>query len=288
MAHLIINIQLSGEADDRFRYYPYMTGMNYGNNRYSNILFVPTVKLTRASLVQLAKKNGIDSTTNKSLVRMFLSPNYTEQILNTFPKSTPANRDSVIQSNINLLIAMFLSKGTPLNIDRRSFVIENLEWDGKYTASKRKVYKEKSKFDVLYKVNITVGVIQSDGAKSVIRKMNVNCQTRRKLLRKAILDTLKYDIGAPTRSITIKKRQTPQMYSTRNFKLRKPYTRQEQDKNLIITPNFYSPFTMFQSPVNQRNQPYTPQVSIPPGFIYSPLNSKQRQTTLAERGRWTK
>ena len=288
MAHLIINIQLSGEGDDRFRYYPFITGMNYGNSRYSNILFVPTVKLTKSSLVQLAKKNGIDYTTNKSLVRLFLSPTYTEQILNTFPKSTPANRDSVIKSNLNLVISMFLSKGTPINIDRRSFVIENLEWDGKYTASKRKVYKEKSKFDVLYKVNVTVGVVQSNGAKSIVRKMNVNCQTRRKLLRNALIDTLNYDIGAPTRSLTIKKRQTPQMFSTGNFKLRKPYTRQESDKNLVITPNYYSPFTMFQSPVSQGNQPYKPQVSIPTGFIYSPLDPKLRQTTLSERGRWSK
>ena len=283
MAHLIIQVKLTGEADDKFRFYPFMSGINYGGDRYGNIYLVPTVKITMPLLRTLAKKVGIDASTNRSLARLFLSPRYAEQMLDTFPKSSLENRDQTIADNIKLILFLFLSKGTSLQIDRRSFVIENLEWDGAFTSGKRKVIRTAGKFDVLYKVNVSVAVVAADGAKSTVRKMNVNCQTRRKQLRKALLDTFKYDIGPSKRNLTIKKRSTPQMFSTGSYKLRKPYTRREVTPNMTITPNMMSPFTMFRTPTGTS---YVPSMQISPGLNYTPSTLPSTRSTLAQRGKW--
>ena len=141
MALLNIHVKLEGEAEDSFKYSPYMSRISYGLGSTSPLYFLPWVKITRDNLVALAKKLGLNSDDNYSLARMFLVPKYLAKMLDTFPRPVTSNAEekrSVIVSNIRTLLSLVFPAGAPLYVKNRIFTIESQTWNGEYKEKDRR------------------------------------------------------------------------------------------------------------------------------------------------------
>ena len=137
MALLNIHVQLEGEADDSFKYTPYMGRISYGLPQTVPIRILPWVKITRSSLESLARKYGLNADDTFSLARLFLVPRYLKGMLDTFPRqSNPSQeeRNAQLISNIRLVLSLFFPAGAPLYYKSRIYSVNRMEWDGDVKA----------------------------------------------------------------------------------------------------------------------------------------------------------
>lgn len=350
MALLNIHVKLEGEADDSFKYSPYMSRISYGLPSTSPLYFLPWVKITREKLVALAKELGLNSDDNFSLARMFLVPRYLAKMLDTFPRpatSNAAEKRSVIVSNIRTLLSLIFPAGAPLYISNRIFTIENQTWNGEYKEKDRRTPTPRSKTPAssktrkvsfkspitssattrsraktggakgaeaapfVYNIDVTLSVTLGRRPAPFSRRLRASCQTRRKSLRKAILDVFpNTDIGLGKSPTKHRPSSAPIMYSSTGYKLRAPYTRQSQPYHHPYTHSrspythsgfygspyahsgFYgSPYMHSSGPYTHSGSPYThsgsPYMhsSSPYSSFRPPTSSLLSPSTLAERAR---
>jgi hypothetical protein len=111
--------------------------------------------------------------------------------------------------------------------------------------------------------------------------LRASCQTRRKSLRKAILDVFpNTDIGLGKSPAKHRPSDVPIMYSSTGYKLRAPYTRRSQSYPYSYSDPYGYGSTYTHSPYTHSPYTHSPYTSFrPPSYSQAP------GSTLAERAR---
>ena len=157
---------------------------------FSNILFIPTIKLKKTDFESDLGEDDIKKT--------FLSPNQFNNFLVRLHEKrefkpisiAEAKKRGIIHSNILFILNLFLKKGTNISIHNKSFTINNINWNNQYTLEP----VENSKIP---RAIIHLDLILHEGKNiSFIESTKLNCMQK----RQDIINDYRFLVGLKKKS----------------------------------------------------------------------------------------
>jgi len=129
---------INGNIVKNMRYTPAMSQPQLYNS-FSNILFIPTIKLTRAIFgksMGLFDRDLGDNDIKKIFLSVSQMNNFLERIKekNIYKKITleDAKEKGITYNNIKFILGLFFKKGERFHIYQKSYIINNYNWNNKY------------------------------------------------------------------------------------------------------------------------------------------------------------
>jgi hypothetical protein len=173
---LIINFDastLQGIFKKDQRYKPSMSNPSLYSS-FPNILFIPTIRLRKGLF---AKDLGDDD-----IKKIFLSPVQFDNFISRLRekklykplKISEAKEKGIIYNNIKFILDLFFKKNDKITLDTQSFVINNYQWNNKYTLTP--VAEKKAPI-----VNVSISLILHKGNESLTftESTRLNCMQKK-------------------------------------------------------------------------------------------------------------